>query len=339
MPRADEHVEQTDEQAGSAAGRSFWSGTISFGLVSVPVSLFPANRAGGVSLRMLAPDGTPLARRYYCPKEEKPVDGDDLVRGFEVGDGDYVVVTDEELEALAPEKSRDIDLREFVPAADIDPMFFERAYYLAPNEASNKAYRLLAEIMERTHRAGIATFVMRGKEYLVAILAERGILRAETLRFADELRSADDIGLPGDGEPGKRDVTRITKAMSRLGEKKFDPRELRDERAEKILALVREKEKRDDGVVKVAAQAAADDGEQPVDLIRMLSESLSGRRRGPSPARRPARGRKRARGERPLEKRTKPQLTAIARKLGVEAASRMRKDDLVRAIRRAERAA
>src|SRR5207248_7073669 len=106
------------------------------------------------------------------------------------------VVTDEELERLAPEKSRDIDLRRFVEAEAIPPMYFERSYFLVPAGGSAKAYRLLAATMEETHRAGIATFVMRGKEYLVAILSENGILRAETLRFSDEIRSPEDVGLP-----------------------------------------------------------------------------------------------------------------------------------------------
>ncbi|HEY0671085.1 MAG TPA: Ku protein, partial [Longimicrobiales bacterium] len=168
--------------------RSFWSGTITFGLVSIPVNLFPGVRSQRAALRMLADDGTPLQRRFYCEKQNREVNGDEIVRGYETAKGKYVVVTDDELEALEPKKSRDIDLRRFVPAEDIDPLFFERSYYLAPAGESVKAYRLLAETMEKTGRAGIATFVMRGKEYLVAIVAEDGLLRADTMRFADELR-------------------------------------------------------------------------------------------------------------------------------------------------------
>src|SRR5690348_10120784 len=135
---------------------------------------------------MIGPEGRALSRRYYSSKTDRELSGADIVRGYEIKKNKFVVVSDEELEKLAPEKSRDIDLKRFVDIDSISPMYFEHAYFLAPASASVKAYRLLAEVMEKTKQAGIATFVMRGKEYLVAIVAENGILRAETMRFADE---------------------------------------------------------------------------------------------------------------------------------------------------------
>ncbi|MGH7552460.1 MAG: Ku protein, partial [Longimicrobiales bacterium] len=225
MPEKPRRHDESEERENGA--RAFWSGTITFGLVSIPVNLFPTNRAGGFSLRMLDRDGTPLARRYFCSKEEKKLDDEDIVRGYEL-DGKYVVVTDEELEALAPDKSRDIDLRRFVDHDAIDPMYFERAYFLTPAGGSSKAYRLLAETMEDMGRAGIATFVMRGKEYLVAIIAEDGVLRAETLRYHDELRSIDDVGLPVKPRVKRTDVARFEKAIRAHSEKSFEPHELED---------------------------------------------------------------------------------------------------------------
>jgi DNA end-binding protein Ku len=262
--------------------------------VSIPVSLFPATRPGGVRLRMLDQDGTPLARRYFCPKDGKELDDADLVRGYAVSKERYVVVTDEELERLAPEKSRDIDLREFVPAAQVDPIYFEHPYFLVPDEASNKAYRLLVEIMERTKRAGIATFVMRGKEYLVAILAENGLLRAETMRFADEVRKPEDVGLRGNGKVARRDVTRFERALEKRAARKLDFDELKDRWVEQVDALVRKKQKGKKDVVEV--EEAPEEGERPVDLVRMLAQSLGGKRRGPSPARRTGAGRGRKTG-------------------------------------------
>ena len=191
MPEAG-HKKKHDTQR----PRSFWSGTIAFGLVSIPVSLYVASRSGGISLRMVDEDGTPLRRRYFCSKDGEPLEADDIVRGYEVEKDRFVIVKDEELEALAPEKSREIDLKRFVPLAQIDPIWFERGYFLAPDKGAMKAYRLLANTMEQEGRAGIATFVMRGKEYLVAIIGQQGLLRAETLRFHDELRTPDDVGLP-----------------------------------------------------------------------------------------------------------------------------------------------
>ena len=133
---------------------------------------------------MLGPDGQPLARKYFSQKTEKDLDADEIVRGYEVDKGKFVVITDEELERLEPDKSRDIDLKRFVPEDSIPPIYFERGYFLAPEGNSQKAYKLLAETMKKTSQAGVATFVMRGKEYLVAIFSDNGILRAEVMRFS-----------------------------------------------------------------------------------------------------------------------------------------------------------
>ncbi len=139
----------------------------------MPVSLFPAARSSRTSLRMLGPDGRPLARKYFAEKTGKDLDVDEVVRGYEVTKDKFVIVTDDELERLAPEKTRDINLKQFVPADSIPPIYFERGYFLTPAAGSQKAYKLLAETMEKSELAGIATFVMRGKEYLVAIFSEQ----------------------------------------------------------------------------------------------------------------------------------------------------------------------
>ncbi len=288
MPRAERHHHERAAEGAEPGG--IWSGTLSFGLVSVPVSLFPANRSGGVHLRMLAPDGTPLARRYVSAKDEKPVDADDLVRGYAVEKDEFVTVTDRELEGIAPEKSRDIDLREFVPAAAIDPMYFERGYYLVPAaEGAHKAYRLLAQVMEKEDRAGIATFVMRGKEYLVAIFAQRGILRAETMRFPDELRTPADVGLPAHpAKPKPQDVGKMEKAIAKLAEDRLDPSELEDREAAQLRALAERKRKKGEDVVEAPAGERETGEEAPGDLIQALTASLRGDRRGPQAVRRRA---------------------------------------------------
>jgi DNA end-binding protein Ku len=256
--------------------RSFWAGTITFGLVSIPVELYPASRTQRVSLRMVAPDGTPLARRYFCPREGRALEWDEIVRGYQVAEGEYVVVTDEELEKLAPEKTRDIDLRRFVPAEDLAPIYFERAYYLTPGGNSTKAYRLLAATMEQTGRAGIATFVMRGKEYLVAILAENGILRAETLRFADEVRTPEDVGLPQAAKPKAAVVKQIEKEIVARAADGLDEAELADRAAERLLQLVAEKERSGEGVVDAPAGAVGAPSEGVIDLMEVLRRSLQG---------------------------------------------------------------
>ena len=177
-------------------GHAFWSGSLSFGLVNVPVLAFPASRHSGVRLRLLSPSGSFLERRFYCPRDEKEVTREEIVRGYELDDGSYIIVEDSELDAVEPEKSREMNLRSFVDLSELPPCLLERGYYLTPQKESIKAYCLLADVMERSQRAGIATFVMREREYLVAIFAQRGILCAETLRFQDEIREPGAIGLP-----------------------------------------------------------------------------------------------------------------------------------------------
>ncbi|MFP4624845.1 MAG: Ku protein [Gemmatimonadota bacterium] len=312
--------------------RSIWSGTISFGLVSIPVNLFSANRPGGVSLRMLDEDGTPLARRYYDPETGEEVPRDRLVRGYEIEEGEFVLVTERELESVEPEKSRDIDLRRFVPIDQIDPVYFERAYFLAPDGRSTKAYRLLAAVMEDTGRAGIATFVMRTKEYLVAILAENGILRAETLRFHDEVRDVSVIDLPEEQVDGKA-VTAMKKAIRAGTRDELDTSELEDDYARRLRSLVESKRDRKADLVSAPRGAEEEEGEEVIDLMDVLKRSLRG---GEAAARRTRRAGEA--GTAPaadtLRGLTKAELYQRAQELDISGRSSMNKDELVDAIRR-----
>ncbi|HEV2883841.1 MAG TPA: Ku protein [Pyrinomonadaceae bacterium] len=255
--------------------RPIWSGTLTFGLVSVPVNLFPAIKSSRSPLRMLGPDGQPLARRYYSEKTERDLDADEMVRGFEVDKGKYVVISDEELDRLAPDKTRDIDLKKFVPAESIPPVHFERGYFLTPASDSEKAYKLLAETMEKSGRAGVATFVMRGKEYLVAIFADHGILRAETMRFADELRSPGDVGLPKKKKVPKATVSKFEKLISSKSKKTMSRTRLADEQTEQLLKLVKKKSSKRKNVVEVETEER-DEG-KVIDLVAVLKKSLAGK--------------------------------------------------------------
>jgi DNA end-binding protein Ku len=330
--------ETTEQDAPQASTRPFWSGTLSFGLVSIPVSLFPATRRAGVSLRMLAPDGTPLARRYYCPEDGKELDDAELARGYELDDGSYVVISDEELEAVDPKKSRDIDLRAFVPAAQLDPLYFDRSYVLTSASDSTKAYRLLAELMERTERAGIATFVMREKEYLVAIFAHGGILRAETLRFHDEVRSADDLDLPSASRSDPTLVKSFANAIAELAADELDVEQLHGEQTAALRKRIAAKQRRGEDVITGEELETAEAAEV-IDLMDVLKRSLQGEApaeprthsRGP---RRPAKVRPRAAD---LGELSKDELLERARALGVRGRSQMSKSELALAVRRTAR--
>ena len=270
-----------EEEAGQGASlRPFWSGTISFGLVSIPVNLYSATRDSKVSLRMIGPDGLPLKREYVGGETGKDLVESEMTRGFETTNGKYITVSEEELDRLAPEKSRDIDLRLFVPTGDVSPLYFNRPYFLAPADKSGKAYRLLAEAMEQKGRAGIATFVMHGKEYLVAILADGGILRAQTLRFADEVREPRDVGMPKRAKVSDTAVQKFERAIAQAFKKALDPREMRDEYAAAMLKLIEKKRTQRKDVIETEPVDARRRPTKVVDLMEVLKASLGQSKKG-----------------------------------------------------------
>ena len=349
--------ERSEDPAGGP--RAFWSGTITFGLVSVPVDLYPAVRTRRLPLRMLGPEGQPLQRRYFCSADGQPLTYDELVRGYEWDDGSYTVVSDEELDALEPRKSRDIDLRRFVPRSEIPPELLERPYVLAPAGDSTKAYHLLAQTMEQTGRAGIATFIMRGKEYLAAIFAEGGLLRAVTMRFVDELRTPADVGLPAVPNVAASERKAAEAALARLQSDDIDTDALRDDYTAALRELAERKraEGKEVIVVEEAPPEDEEDTAEVIDIMSVLKERM-GAARGPArasgvaqteraghappkkerssakaaPARRSKAGPARASS---LERKSKKELYAQAQELGLPNRSQMSKEELVEAIRRA----
>lgn len=266
---------------GLPARSSIWSGTISFGLVSIPVMLRPAVREGRLALRMLTEDGTPLARRYYCPADNRDVPSEHIVRGYEIDESKYVVVTDEELESLEPEKSRDIDLRLFVEAAEVDPIYFERSYFLLPDKETNKAYRLLAETMQRTRKTGIATFIMHDREHLVAIIAEGGVLRAEIMRFHDEVRRPEELDLTPGAAPSVRDTSKFEKVIASLGESRLSADELRSGFNQKLQKLVEQKRRQGRDLVEASIPANEQGTRKATDLLAELRRSIAKHRTEP----------------------------------------------------------
>lgn len=274
-----------DEEAAARTGRPLWSGTVSFGLVTIPVHLLPGVRHHRIALRTLDPEGTPLNRQYVCSAEDLPLEADDIVRGYEVEPGRFVVIEDEELATIAPDKSRDIDVRQFVALREIDPIFYDRPYFLTPAEGSTKAYRLLVQTMERAERAAIATFVMRGREYLVAISAADGLLRLETLRFSDEVRSADSLGLPAVQAAAAADLRAVQREMRAIYADAAATADLVDDRDRALLEMITAKDRSDQDVV--TADAAPTPGDAVViDLMERLKQSLEGPK---AAARRPKR--------------------------------------------------
>ncbi len=331
----DTHQVEEEEQQQPHA---FWSGIIAFGLVSLPVSLFPAHSINTYSLKMVDPKGTLLHRQFFCAEDNRPLERDDIVRGFEFEKDRYVVVEDEELEALEPEKSREIDLKRFVPLSAINPIYFERAYFLVPDSDTTKAYRLLAKSMEDEKKAGIATFVMRGKEYLVAIIAEGGILRAETLRFHDELRTPEQIGLPERQHADKKIMEKMRTAISMLTQKQLDNEQLSDQQTHTLMQRIEAKLKSGTDVLPAPEEPEEAEVESNViDLMQVLKERLQGRKpQTPKQASKEDRASETVtlplRLPRALERRSKHALYEQAQKLGIPGRSKMSRQQLIEAI-------
>jgi DNA end-binding protein Ku len=319
---------------------SFWSGTITFGLVAVPVNFYAANRPGTVSLRMIDKKGVQLSRRYLCPRENKIIDRDEIVRGYEIEDGTFVIVEDEELDSLEPEKSKEIDLRKFVTIDQINPLYFQRAYYLAPGGGSTKAYRLLAENLERTRRAGIATFVMRGREHIIAITAEEGILQAGTLRFHDEIRSPEEIGLPDLANSTSDKVDTMREEIRKNTKGTFNGAELRDRHAQRIRELAEEKIRSGKDFVSeekipVSEKSEAVEGPVIIDLMEVIQRRLQRSQQDPSAA--GTTGKRKSTGGRDADliNKSRSELYGIARKLKIAGRSTMSKKELADSISRA----
>ena len=305
-----------DEKPPSAPVRPFWSGTITFGLVSIPVDLVAAVAPRRKSMKLVDEEGHPLGRRYWCPRDGKVLDNDDLVRGYQTERGKTIVITDEEFASAAPEKSRDIDLKSFVPLDAISPAFFDRSYFLAPDERAGKAYALLAQTMARTGKAGIGSFVMRGHEYLVAIVAANGILRGEVLRYVDEVRTPQSIGLakPVKAEAGR--VRAFGKEIDALSKPALNAAEMADLEAEALHDFAAKKARSGAGVIAME-NLEDDDGEaggsaQVIDLMEVLRKSLGAKAGGAAAATAPpkAAARKKTAAKKTAPKRGRATKTA-----------------------------
>jgi DNA end-binding protein Ku len=285
MPKHTSHQrrQHSEAHAGSEpvrhGPRPTWSGSLSFGLVTIPVELHSAIRPRRRRARMLDEEGALLRRRFYCPEDGKTLDDSEIVRGYELPNGKYVVVEDDELEALEPKKSREIDLRLFTDRSTLAPVTFEHAYVLIPASEGNKAYRLLTQVMQRTQRAGIATFVMREREYIIAIVSDGRCLLAETLRFADELRPVSELNLPKPGAAPKPLAARIERALSSKRARHVDAKKLVDPAHARLEKLIDTKRRSGKVVTPAVAESAEEEhgGAEVIDLMQLLKGSLRGR--------------------------------------------------------------
>ncbi|HVK98684.1 MAG TPA: Ku protein [Dongiaceae bacterium] len=329
--------EDNDASNDPVSPRPFWSGVVTFGLVNLPVSLFSAYRGKPYSLKMVDQDGTLLKRRFFCEADGKALSADDIVRGYPLDDGTFIALEDAEIEAVEPKKSQEIELQRFVAVDELDPVYLSHAYFMVPDKRTTKAYRLLAQSMEQERRAGIATFVMRGREHLVAIIAENGILRAEVLRFSDEVRTPEQIGLPEKKSTNKQAVKAMAKAMTGLKTAGFKPAQLADDYHKQLKKLVQQKIKKHQDVVKAPEVDEADEEareDNVIDLMQVLKARLQGKSE-PAAAARNASSKRSHKSKPDLEELSKTDLLEEARKHDIAGRSKMNRTQLIRALGKA----
>lgn len=266
--------------------RPLWSGSLSFGLVNVPVVLYSAVRDRSVHFSQLhEPDGSPIQTRRVCALEEREVPYSEIAKGYEMEDGSWVLLSDEDLAAAAPRKSHTIDIEAFVEEHEIDPIYLDRPYLLIPeNESAARAYALLGEAMGNSGKVALGRFVMRAKEHLVSIRPRGELLTLTTMRFHDEVRSSADVAAEIDAKalPGSEQIENAIAIIAEL-EVPFEPAAYRDEHRAHLKRLIKRKQKGQ----KISTPAPAAKPKPEVtptapDLMGALEQSLV-RIRGESP--------------------------------------------------------
>ena len=255
--------------------RAIWSGTISFGLLNVPVRMYSAVARRSIALREIREsDSARIKHRRVAEGTDEEVPYENIVKAYELSPGQYVPLGKDEMAALAPEKTRAIDVQDFVDIEEIDPMYFDSPYYLGPADGAEKAYSLLASAMESSGKAAIARFVFRNKEHLAAIRASDGVLTLTTMRFHDEVVPPSELD---DALPDKK--PKVAKREQQMAEQlidslstEFEPDAYKDEYREQLLALIEQKA---EGKEIVAPEAEAPKATKAPDLMAALEESIA----------------------------------------------------------------
>ena len=301
--------------------RAIWTGSISFGLVNVPVRMYSAIDERDVRFHLLhEKDDSRIGYDKVCKKEGKPIPDDEIVKGYEVSEGKYVYLTDDDLEAAAGESYRSIDIQDFVDADEVDPIYFERSSYLGPAEGAEKPYALLVRAMEESGLVGIVTYVMRDKQQLGCVRVRDGMIVLEKMFFADEIRPTKGIR-PRKATVAKQELAMALDLIDRF-RGPFEPEKYEDTYREALLDVIDRKRKGKD----VHAESEPERGEEPADLLEALRESVEAHGR---------RGRASRRRNGSLGDLSRDELERRARKAGIRGRSKMSKRQLATALERA----
>jgi DNA end-binding protein Ku len=253
--------------------RAIWKGTISFGLVNIPIALYPATRREELKFRLLRKsDLSPIDYKRVAEKDGKEVPWDEIVKGYEYEKGKYVVLREEDFQRVDIEATQTVDIQDFVELGEIDPMFFYKPYYLEPQKGGDKAYVLLRDSLEKSKKVGIAKVVIKTRQYLAGVKPEDGALVLELMHFADELADTAKLRLPKKREAGKRELE-MAKALIGSMTSKWDPQKYHDEYREALMEVIEDKVEHGGKAITHKPKK----GPQPtkvIDLVSVLRQSL-----------------------------------------------------------------
>jgi DNA end-binding protein Ku len=271
-----------------------WKGSLSFGLVTIPVGLYAAESPDDLDLDLLdGRDMSPIGYQRINKNTGKKVDADDIVKGYEIRDGEYVVLADEDFAAANVEATQTVEVAEFVSRDEIDPIYYDKPYYLAPLKGGAKAYALLREALRRSDRVGIGRVVIRTRQYTAAVYPRDQVLVVELLRYSHEIRDPGELDLPGESKKQLDLAEKELKMAERLIESMvapFEPEKYKDEYRDDLLALIKEKAKRGGAEpLREVPRDVEERGAEVVDLMELLKRSMesggAGAKRKASPAR------------------------------------------------------
>ena len=255
--------------------RAIWSGSISFGLLNVPVKLYSAVARRNIALREIREsDSARIKHRRVAEGTDEEVPYEEIIKAYEITPGQYVPISKDEMSSMAPEKTRAIDVQDFVDLDEIDPIYFDSPYYLGPADGAEKAYSLLAKAMEASGKVAVARFVFRNKEHLAAIRTSAGVLTLTTMRFADEVVAASELEevLPDKAPKVAKKEQEMAEQLIESLSTDFDPSAYRDEYREQLLGLI---ERKAEGKEIVASEAEAPQATKAPDLMAALEESIA----------------------------------------------------------------
>ncbi|HEY6207293.1 MAG TPA: Ku protein [Chthoniobacterales bacterium] len=272
--------------------RAIWKGSISFGLVNIPIALYPATRKEELKFRLLRKtDLSPVNYKRVAEKDGREVPWDQIVKGYEYEKGKYVVLKEEDFQRVDLEATQTVDIKDFVDLDEIDPMFFYKPYYLEPQKGGDKAYALLRDSLKENNKVGIAKVVIKTRQYLAGVKPEDGALVLELMHFADELADAEKLHVPSKVDVGKREMT-MAKALIDSMSSKWNPEKYRDDYREALMEVIEEKVEAGGKEIETKPKKAPKPT-KVIDLVEVLQQSLAEAKGGKKKAAAKTRGRER----------------------------------------------